>query len=334
MGRSFFVVVNGYQSAPQIITSGVPQGSHLGPILFNYFINDISHCFHHADIFMYADDLKAVKLITSREDVELLQSDLNRLVQWCQHNQMNLNPKKCYHVTFSRKSQNNLINAEYFIDQELINKVDTIRDLGVTFDKKLTFVPHVDNIVKSASKMLGFVLRTCRSFRNNKTKILLYNCLVRNILEYCSVVWRPHYATHSLRLERIQKRFVWHLAFSNGLAKKMRAYNSRLKYFGMKSLANRRQINDAVFACKIFAHKVESSKVLALFKLRVPHRVPRVPITPLCPPFRRTASGANSPCSRLCKIINSCSDNLDLHSDTFSKQKSILSNLIQLESNY
>lgn len=78
MGRSFFVVVNGYQSAPQIITSGVPQGSHLGPILFNYFINDISHCFHHADIFMYADDLKAVKLITSREDVELLQSDLNR----------------------------------------------------------------------------------------------------------------------------------------------------------------------------------------------------------------------------------------------------------------
>ena len=122
---------------------------------------------------MYADDLKAVKIITGNKDVELLQSDVNRLAQWCQHNQMHLNPKKCYHVSFSRKSHNNLIKAVYFIDQEQIKEVDTIRDLGVTFDKKLTFVAHIDNIAKSASKMLGFVLRTCRSLKNNKTKILL-----------------------------------------------------------------------------------------------------------------------------------------------------------------
>ena len=76
-------------------------------------------------------DLKTVKIITGNEDVVLLQSHLNRLVQWCQYNKMHLNPKIFYYVTFSRKRQKNLM--KYCIDQEQMKEVDTIRDLFFFF---------------------------------------------------------------------------------------------------------------------------------------------------------------------------------------------------------
>lgn len=329
--RHCYVVVNGYQSSLQEISSGVPQGSHLGPVLFNFFINDISGCFHYSKIFMYADDLKAVKVVTSDEDTKLLQSDINRLVQWCSDNNMCLNTKKCFHMKFTRKTHSNIIPSEYFINSERIDEVDTIRDLGVLFDEKLTFVPHIDNVINKASKMLGFILRACKSFKKNTTKIMLFNSLVRSILEYCSVVWRPHYATHSLRLERVQKRFLWHLAFSNGVAKKIRSYKRRMEHFRMKSLANRRHVNDAIFAGKIFANKIDCPQLLALFRLRVPSRRPRNSITPLCPPRRKSVFGSNSPCARLCKIINSCSDKLDLHHDTLNNMKKVFLTFLSLE---
>lgn len=315
--RSFFVVVNGFQSTLRYISSGVPQGSHLGPVLFNYFINDIPYCFLHSNIFMYADDIKFVKIVKNKDDAYELQSDLDRLVQWCDNNAMHLNARKCYHVKFSRK--HTLVEHSYYIKGDKVGELDTIRDLGVTFDRKLTFIPHVDSIIKKSSKMLGFVLRNTKQFRSCKTKIMLYNCLVRSVLEYCSVVWRPHYAAHSLRLERVQKRFLWHLAFSRGIAKKVRSYNNRLRHFKMISLDKRRRLNDATFVCKVMAHKIDCPQILSTFNFRAPSRVPRSQITPLRPPQRRTVLGSNSPYARFCKVVNGCSDVIDLHFNSLSQ---------------
>lgn len=319
-------MVNGYQSHEYNISSGVPQGSHLGPILFNYFINDIPSCFHHSNIFMYADDLKFFRTIKSDTDSSLLQMDLDSLTQWCKNNQMYLNSKKCYYVKYTRN--NNVINTQYCINEDTLTEVDTIRDLGVLFDQKLTFAPHLDHIIKKASRMMGFVIRQSKEFRHSKTKILLYYSLVRGILEYCSVVWRPHYATHSLRLERIQKRFAWHLAFSVGKAKKIRSYKDRLRFFKMHSLEERRRLNDAMFAAKIFKGIIDSPPLLALINIYAPSRMPRRPITPLCPPRRRTVLGANSPCARFCRVLNCCSDVVDLHCDSLSKQKRLFLNCL------
>lgn len=157
---------------------------------------------------MYADDLKFCRIIESDADVELLQRDIDVLVEWCKDNDMSLNVKKCFHTKFSRK--NKLTLSKYHISKSSIQEVESIRDLGITFDRQLTFLPHIENVIKKASRMLGFVLRNLTGFRHSKTKITLYNCLVRSVLEYCSTVWRPHYATHILRLERVQKPFLWH----------------------------------------------------------------------------------------------------------------------------
>ena len=84
----------------------------------------------------------------------------------------------------------------------------------------------------------------------------------------------------------------------------------------------RRQFNDAVFMCKILKNRIECPRLLALCNFRAPSRIPRISITPLCPPLRRTVLGSNSPYARFCKVINSCSDVIDLHHDSLTKLKS------------
>lgn len=243
--RSFYVVMGGYKSTMHRILSGVPQGSHLGPTLFNIFVNDIVNCFSNSTPFLYADDLKFCRSIKTPTESVLLQEDINRLVACCDNNGMSLNIKKCFHIKFTRKLYT--IQSTYKVLNEHIQEVNVVKDLGVLFDKKLTFVPHIDHIIKKASKMLGFIIRNGKVFRKSQTKKLLYNTLVRSVLEYCSVVWQPHYATHNLRIERIQKRFMWSLVRSSKLAKRSISYKERLDHFGISSLQTRRDMMDLQF---------------------------------------------------------------------------------------
>jgi hypothetical protein len=308
--RYFYVVVNGFASDKFIITSGVPQGSHLGPILFNLFVNDICQCFKYSSVFLYADDLKMLRVIKTKNDVDLLQSDLDRFAEWCVGNGMQVNTNKCSQITFTRKSQP--IRSQYFVDGVALNETDSVRDLGVIFDKKITFVSQIDQVVGRASKMLGLVIRNGRAFKNPQTKITLYLSIVRSILEYASVIWRPHYAVHMLRIERIQKRFMWHLTYSQGLTKQLRSYTERLKYFKIPSVSERFEFIDFNFVQKIINNKIDCPQLLEKINFRVPRKYPRKTITPLCPPFYRTVLGANSAIPRLCRIANHHSTHTDL----------------------
>lgn len=322
--RSFFVAVNGFQSGTYRSSSGVPQGSHVGPVLFIIFVNDIPYCLRFSECFMYADDLKFSRIIESENDCILLQRDVDSLVKWCNDNGMSLNVKKCFHVKYTRKKKGTA--SVYRVGPEVIQEVDQTRDLGVVFDSALTFVPHVEGVIKKASRMLGFVIRNVAGFKRKRTKILLYNCIVRSILEYCSTIWRPHYSTHILRLERIQKRFLWHLAYADGKAKRIRSYESRLSYFKMVSLEKRRTIIDSSFVFKLLRGKLDCPLLLSKFRFRAPARIPRAPITPLHPPPRRTVLGANSVVPRLSKLLNGSSDLIDVNFDSYAKfHRTILS---------
>lgn len=186
----------------------------------------------------------------------------------------------------------------------------------------------MESIIKKASKALGFVIRNAKEFRNVKTKIILYNTFVRSILEYCSVVWRPHYAVHTLRIERIQKRFLWHLSFSARRTKKEQSYNARMQYFKILSLDRRRKLLDALFLHKIVTNKTDCPQILGCVRFYAPARMPRNKISPFCPPLRATVLGRNSPISRMTKIVNTCSDHIDIHNDSMSKiYKTILVHL-------
>lgn len=317
--RLFHVVLGGFCSEHLEINSGVPQGSLLGPILFNIYINDIVSCFPNSSPFLYADDLKFSRIIETDTDIMLLQNDLNNLIQWCHNNGMSLNGKKCFHIKFSRKI--NLKPSAYLILQEPVQEVDQIKDLGVILDRKLTFVPHIDHIVNKASRMLGFIIRNGKVFKKPATKILLYNSLVRSILEYNSVVWRPHFATHNLRIERVQKRFLWHLSWRTPLARRIVSYKNRLQHFGLFSLDNRRNLLDIQFLFKLLRNHIDCSQLVERIHYKAPSRYPRRMLPQLNVPFRRTVLGANSPIPRLCKLLNSHIE-LDINFDSLSRVRS------------
>ena len=188
------VVFNHSVSDEILVSSGVPQGNHLGPILFMIFINDLPSVVVHSNILMFADDVKLFKVLNDLYDCELLQHDLDNLSTWCKVNRLDLNVDKCKCMTFHRRS---MVNFTYRINNMILERVDLCNDLGILLDHKLNFTEHIVCITAKATGTLGFIKRWSKEFSDPYTTKLLYTSLVRPILEYGCVLWNPQYNLHT-----------------------------------------------------------------------------------------------------------------------------------------
>lgn len=316
--RSQIVAVLGYESQVYSSDSGVPQGSHLGPVLFALFISDLPDVIINSKCSMFADDTKIYKTIHTPTDTDLLQDDLDRLTNWCHANDMTINTKKCYHITFTRKKQP--ITSTYKIESEELQKVKVVKDLGVWLDSELNFIEHIDKIVSKSAQMLGFLKRNSKQFRFTDTRILLFNTLVRSNLEYACSVWNPTYAVHSQRIEQIQRAFTRHLAISAPNISHRCPYSERLNHFNILSLHDRRKMHDVIFLYKILNNLIDSSEILSSLYVRVPFRPPRYPVFQLLRgPSSRTNLGSYAAINRMCNtynLLNRDTDNLDIFCDS------------------
>lgn len=311
--RSQAVTVGGFSSIWKIITSGVPQGSILGPLLFTIYINDIVTCFHNAHILLFADDMKIYLPISSPDCSKRLQEDLDRLTDYCFRNKLFINISKCCKVTFTRNRVK--ILHDYTISGLLLTNKDYIRDLGVLLDSKLTFDKHVDSIVTKATKSLGFVLRTCKFFKNTKTYLILYNSHVRPHLEYCSQVWNPRYIVYVNRLERVQERFLKFLNF-----KSFNVYNSYDEienHFRITKLHNRRLVADQMLLYKIINSKVDCPELLNKINFHAPTRFSRQN-TLFYIDRCNTNSNQNEFLQRTCNYYNNKFAHIDTLADIFT----------------
>lgn len=247
--RKQFVVINGEKSDCMTPTSSVPQGSILSPLLFALFINDLPSLVK-SKILLFADDLKIFLEIKSVNDARQLQNDINIIVDWCTLNGLRVNINKCNTMTFTRKQQNNIFTFNYNINDVALNKVNSCKDLGVTFDSKLSFDMHFRNITTRAYRTLGFISRSLNKFKDINTYKTLYNTYVRSIIDYCSPVWSPFYANHIKEIERIQKRFTRMLYRKFHFPTE--PYETRLIRLELHSLENRRLLMDEMTLYKIF----------------------------------------------------------------------------------
>jgi len=204
--RTQLVKIGNYISKTINVTSGVPQGSHLGPLLFILFINDVVNCVNHSNILIYADDIKIFKTTTNDKDAIDFQSDLTNFASWCKSQMLTLNVAKCKTMCFTRSRL--VPNKDYFLDGCIIEKVDTFKDLGITFTTNLLFHKHIDGCISKANSMLGFIKRFSKDFHDPYVIKTLYISFVRSQLEYGAIIWDPFYANYSDRIESIQKRFL------------------------------------------------------------------------------------------------------------------------------
>jgi hypothetical protein len=186
---------------------------------------------------------------------------------------------------------------------ESLENADTAEDLGVVFDRALKFEVHIHEITKKAYKMLGFLMRTSKHFKNIKTHVLLFNSLVKSQLNYCTIAWNPKYQKYIDQIEDIQKKFVRYLShkFNRGIDD---TYEARCALFQLKSLQSTRTENDLMFLHKSLHQHLDSDQFHDRFVWSNNSRDNR-DSRAFEPPIARTNLGLNSPFYRMMASSNS-----------------------------
>ena len=200
--RTQQVVVEGEVSNIGEVTSGVPQGSVLGPTLFLAYINDIGDNIS-AKVRLFADDTILYRHIRDSNDTHALQQDLERLQTWEATWQMEFNVSKCHVLSVTMKKKPTQPN--YHLHGQKLEQVDSAKYLGVEITSKLHWGKHIHQTAAKANRTSGFI---CRNLKGCPTPVQshCYKALVRPILDYASPVWDPYQQDLIDTLEATQRR--------------------------------------------------------------------------------------------------------------------------------
>ena len=186
------------------VLKGVPQGSILGPLLFNIFLNDIFYCINKVHLFSYADDNTLSHIADSLNVlVKELEEDGKALVDWCNKNGMQANPDKFQGFAAGKKT---FEKAPIFkINDENIECEENIKLLGINFDYLLTFDTHVNQICRKASNQINVLKRIGKNLTLSCRKAIFHS-FIMSIFNFCPLVWHHCSATNVKKLERIHIR--------------------------------------------------------------------------------------------------------------------------------
>ena len=239
------VVVDGAASKETDVTSGVPEGTVLGPLLFLIYISDIGENVNSSKK-VYVDDTKLIKAVKTENDVEDLQEDLDALYKWAEENNMKFNGKKFQVMRYG--SDEDLKNDTlYFTEntENIVERQETIRDLGVMMSDDASFKDHIDKVMKKVRQKTGWVLRT---FYSRKTMLMktLFKTLILPHVDYCSQLWMPVKTMEILKIEKLQKDFLNRIPALKGMN-----YWQKLELLKMTSIQRRQERYRIMYTWKI-----------------------------------------------------------------------------------
>lgn len=203
-GRSFRVKIRDALSRVGNVTTGCPQGSLMGGMLFLLFIDQIKHIIpEQVETYIYADDVKLAMRVRDKEDSQRFQSVLNDFTSWAAEMGLKLSMHKCTTMHFGTRNQ----RFSYALNGIDIAQVSTMRDLGVTISDKLEYRTHVSDVVRRAALISSWILRSF-ALRSPSAYLQLFNSHVVPILTYASPVWNPSQVGRIEDLRRVQERFL------------------------------------------------------------------------------------------------------------------------------
>ena len=201
--RTQTVMLENHSSDNIPVTSGVPQGTVLGPILFLIYINDLPDYLHHSQIRLFADDSIIYRQIKSPSDCLKLQEDLEGAIKWEQDWLMQFHPDKCNILRVTTKKTP--IHFYYNMHGHILESVENAKYLGITISSNLKWNKHIQNMTSKANKTLGFIRRNLK-INSVTIKDRAYQALIRPKLEYCCTVWDPYTTENINSIEKVQRR--------------------------------------------------------------------------------------------------------------------------------
>ena len=243
-------MIEGQESSTVKVTSGVPQGTVLAPLLFLCYINDLPNQIK-STVRLYADDVLLYTTINSNADCVRLQNDLDLLDKWAIDWEMKFNFTKCEFLRISKRKHP--ILSTYSIGEYVIQEVTTIKYLGVTINSQLTWNDHIKTITKKANATKSFLHRNISSCPT-KVKLSCYKSLVRPILEYASVIWAPHTASSIASIESIQR---YSARFICNDYSRCSSVTEMLQSLSLPTLNQRRDTAKLIFMYKILHQMVD-----------------------------------------------------------------------------
>jgi ribonuclease P/MRP protein subunit RPP40 len=238
------------------LTRGIPQGTILGPLMYNIYSRDLLDKFPQKDCFIktYADDTKAYIIYKSLPQTNPLQSFTNHLFDWSTENGLRIATKKCVAMYIGN---GNTENKYYIKDQEISKAQIPVRDLGLYITPKLNWSPH---ILRSCTKAYKRWFMFFKFFKTTNPKILvrLYKTYIRPVLEFGTQIFNSNIHKNCKKLEQVQHRITKMIikrCFQNKSTQGA-PYHERLALLDLQTLETRRLINDLVLFDKIHMNKI------------------------------------------------------------------------------
>ena len=202
LNRTQAVKCNCNISCSSHVTSGVPQGSVIRPLLYTLFANDLPSVCYPCSIKMYANNIKIYYVIRHGSGRSVLQLCLNRICDWASKRELKFLFDKCQLLQIVNNK-----NISYNLGSLKISSWKSVVDFSVTIQSSLKSSLHCSLVAKKANIRAKLIFKSFLS-RNSINYIRAFKCYVRPVLEYACIVWNSNLLQDNNLIENVQRRFT------------------------------------------------------------------------------------------------------------------------------
>ena len=193
--------VNNFLSSWSNIETGVPQGSILGPLIFNIYMNDIFYFIREEDLANYADDNTPYATENEIETlISIIEKDASILIKWFNDNYLKLNEDKCKLLI---TKHNDYVSAK--IGSEIITASESVKLLGIIIDNKLNFNEHISKLCKKVSQKIHALARISNFMSTEKPRKIM-KAFIDSQFGYCPLIWMFYSRTLNNRINQLHDR--------------------------------------------------------------------------------------------------------------------------------